>query len=203
MSTETTIYHLFGNGYSGRAVKLRELTPDDSDAVEAEARRANQETGHTDGFDYLRLLVRLALVRMIVAVTAPGLGAETSKIARDAAIKRVTEATMPELEKIRAGIIAGTSTGDALATRIAEMTAEAHGAGVQAANEAAANEVLMAPWISVNVLMLGDKDNANYFSKLFTVKDAKLLGVIYHRLYGAMEAEANEVMGKALKVSTG
>lgn len=201
--TELTTYHLFGDGYSGRGVRVRELTPDDADAVEAEAMRANKEAGHDDGFDFMRLRVRLSLTRMIVAVTAPGVGVAEGKAAREAAIKTATEAAAPELEKLRAGIADGSSTSEALAARLAVLTAEAHEAGKAAAEAAASNALLNAHWIPVNTLALQTPENPMYFSKIFKVKDSRMLGVFYHRTYDAMESEANDIMGKALKVSTG
>lgn len=198
---ETTIYHLFGEGLSGRAVKIRELDPDDSDDIEAEAARAGKESGFDDGIDFARHLQRMSLTRMIVAVTARNTGVEEAKLAREAAVKAVGEAAKPEIAALQAGIVAvpPTATADDLAAKVAAVTVEAHGAGQAAAEEAAANAVLKAQWIPVNTLDMTTKEKPNYFSKLFKAKDAKLLGVIYRRTYSALEGEANQIMGKSLK----
>lgn len=201
MSEETTIYHLFGEGLSGRAVKLRELDPDDSDDIEAEAARAAKESGFDDSYDFVRHRSRMSLTRMIVAVTAKNTGVEDAKQAREAAVKAVGEAAKPEIEALQAALVADppTATANDLAARIAAVTVQAYDAGKAAAEEAASTAVLKATWIPVNALDMTTKEKPHYFAKLFKAKDAKLLGLIYYRLYSALEGEANQIMGKAMK----
>lgn len=194
-------HHLVGAaGFSWRGVRLRALDPDAMDEVsQSAAREAGEDTRR-----FVALKERGALVRMIAAVTAPDTGKAEAAAARKVAAKEVTDSYQEIVAELQARAKAGEDDARALlATTLAECANKAATAASSAAEAAAFQTLQGAKWLPVTTLELTLKGTANSFAKLFTPKDAAVLGAIYRDEYEARIDEAQAIMGKALAVSGG
>jgi hypothetical protein len=193
--------HLTGDtGYSWRGVRLRPLDPDAVDEVSMSAARDAGE----DARRFAGLKERGALVRMIAAVTAPDTGKAEAAAARAQAIKATTDAYQEQIAALQKRIQGGDGDAPALlAAAFAECASKARTAGDAAAEGAAFTALQSARWVPCTPLELGIKGQPNSFARLFTPKDAAVLGVAYRNEYEARIDEAQAIMGKALAVSGG
>ncbi len=193
--------HLTGEtGYSWRGVRLRALDPDVMDDVSMSAARDAGE----DARRFAGLKERGALVRMIAAVTAPDTGRTEAAAARAQAVKATTDAYQAQIQALQERARAGDGDAPALlAATVAECAGKARTAGDAAADGAAFQALQSARWLPCTPLELGLKGTPQSFARLFTAKDAAVLGVAYRNEYEARIDEAQAIMGKALAVSGG